>query len=164
MICMTVQLARWVLPSGRITGAVARPAPSNPIPSIAAQGKLGKHIQSHGGMEPMVWDGQAKSIKFVLKTNPANSAAEPATYELELARLVTCSSYKIETERLGIRTARFDGWAALLKDAPLKFNMHLNGPTQADQIAVISLLDLESLTFYSSHLIASYARCARARG
>ncbi len=63
----------------------------------------------------------------------------------------------------GIRTVRFDGWAALLKDAPLKAKMHLNGPAKADLIAVISLLDLYGPTFYLSHLIASDARYARAR-
>jgi len=68
--------------------------------SIAGQGKLGRHIQSLGGMEPIVWDGQAKSIKFVLKTKPTNSATDPDSYELELLRLGSGSSYKIETERL----------------------------------------------------------------
>lgn len=32
--------------------------------TITAQGKLGKYIQSLGGMEPIVWDGQAKSLKI----------------------------------------------------------------------------------------------------
>ena len=68
--------------------------------SISAQGKLGKTIQSLGGMEPIVWDGQAKSIKFVLETSSANSEADSDSYELELVRLGTGSSYKIETERL----------------------------------------------------------------
>ena len=65
---------------------------------------------------------------------------------------------------VGIRTVRFDGWAALLKDAPLKAHMHLHGPAKADLIAVISLLDLYGPTFYPSHLIASDARYAWARG
>lgn len=68
--------------------------------SISAQGKLGKHIQSLGGMEPILWDGQAKSIKFVLQTHPANSTTEPDNYEMELVRLGSGSSYKIEAERL----------------------------------------------------------------
>ncbi|MCF8210294.1 MAG: AAA family ATPase [Rhodoferax sp.] len=57
-------------------------------------------IQSLGGMEPIVWDGQAKSIKFVLQTCSTNGATEPDSYELELVRLGTGGSYKIETERL----------------------------------------------------------------
>jgi predicted ATPase len=68
--------------------------------SISAQGKLGKTIQSLGGMEPIVWGGQAKSIKFVLETSPANRETDPDSYELELVRLGMGSSYKIETERL----------------------------------------------------------------
>lgn len=68
--------------------------------SISAQGKLGRHIQSLGGMEPIVWDGQAKSIKFILQTSPTNSETDPESYELELVRLGASSSYKIETERL----------------------------------------------------------------
>jgi len=68
--------------------------------SVAAQGKLGRHIQSLGGMAPIVWDGQAKSIKFILETSSASSEIDPDNYELELVRLGTGSSYKIETERL----------------------------------------------------------------
>ncbi|MDU9047481.1 MAG: hypothetical protein Q3M30_01435 [Candidatus Electrothrix sp. Rat3] len=40
---------------------------------------------------------------------------------------------------VGIRTIRFDGWPELVKDAPLKAKMHLNGPDKDDIIAVISL-------------------------
>jgi len=65
---------------------------------------------------------------------------------------------------VGIRTVRFDGWAALLKDAPIKANMHLNGPAQKDIIAVISLLDLYGPTFYPPNLIATDARYDWARG
>jgi hypothetical protein len=60
---------------------------------------------------------------------------------------------------VGIRTVRFDGWPTLLKNAPLKANMHLNGPAKDDIVAVISLLDLYGPTFYPSNLIASDARC-----
>ncbi len=35
--------------------------------TISAQAHLGKHIQSLGGMEPLVWDGQAKRIGCKLK-------------------------------------------------------------------------------------------------
>ena len=38
--------------------------------SISAQGRLGKYIQSLGGMEPIVWDGVATSIRFALETTP----------------------------------------------------------------------------------------------
>ncbi len=53
---------------------------------------------------------------------------------------------------VGIRTIRFEGWPELLKDAPLKAKMHLNGPDKDDIIAVISLLDLYGPTFYPTHM------------
>ncbi len=49
---------------------------------------------------------------------------------------------------VGIRTVRFEGWPELVKDAPLKAKLHLNGPYKDDIIAVISLLDLFGPTFY----------------
>jgi predicted ATPase len=67
--------------------------------SVSAQGKLGKYIQSLGGMDPIVWDGEASSIKFVMEINPA-SELDPEQYELELVRLGSGSSYRIENERL----------------------------------------------------------------
>ncbi len=53
---------------------------------------------------------------------------------------------------VGIRTVRFEGWAELVKDAPIKAEMHLNGPTKDDIVAVISLLDLYGPTFYPEKL------------
>jgi predicted ATPase len=68
--------------------------------SVSAQGRLGKYIQSLGGMDPVVWDGIATSIKFSLETTPEGGDLGPETYELELARLGAGSSYKIEKECL----------------------------------------------------------------
>ncbi|OGR22667.1 MAG: hypothetical protein A2277_18775 [Desulfobacterales bacterium RIFOXYA12_FULL_46_15] len=67
---------------------------------VSAQGKLGKYIQSLGGMDPIVWDGNAASIKFVLESIPEGGDLGPERYELELARLGAGSSYKIEKELL----------------------------------------------------------------
>lgn len=53
---------------------------------------------------------------------------------------------------IGIKTVRFDGWAELVKDAPTKARMHLNGPQKDKIIAVISLLDIYGPTFYPPHL------------
>ncbi len=53
---------------------------------------------------------------------------------------------------VGIRTVRFEGWAELLKEAPKKAEMHLNGPANDDIIAVISFLDLCGPTFYPNNL------------
>ncbi len=68
--------------------------------SVSAQGKLGKYIQSLGGMDPIVWDGTATSIKFVLKSTAVDGKLGPEHYELELARLGAGSSYKVEKELL----------------------------------------------------------------
>jgi predicted ATPase len=73
--------------------------------SISAQFRhLGKHIQSLGGMEPIVWDGRATSISFTVKASlvheKLNVKDEGVIYELELARLGKGSSYKISNELL----------------------------------------------------------------
>ncbi len=62
------------------------------------------------------------------------------------------------TKPIGIKTVRFEGWPELVKDAPKKANMHLNGPNKDNIIAVISLLDLYGPTFYPSDLPESDAR------
>jgi hypothetical protein len=59
---------------------------------------------------------------------------------------------------VGIKTVRFEGWAELVKDAPLKAKMHLGGPDQNEIIAVISLLDLYGPTFYPINLKKSKER------
>src|SRR3972149_6901650 len=53
---------------------------------------------------------------------------------------------------IGVRTVRFEGWPELVKDAPLKAKMKLNGPAKKDIIAVISLFDLYGPTFYPNNL------------
>jgi predicted ATPase len=68
--------------------------------SVSAQGRLGKYIQSLGGMDPIVWDGMAASIRFVIQTTPEGGELGPERYELELARLGAGSSYKIDKETL----------------------------------------------------------------
>lgn len=45
---------------------------------------------------------------------------------------------------VGIQAVRFDGWAQMVKDAPLKAQLYLNAP-KGDVIAVIALLDLYGL-------------------
>lgn len=87
--------------------------------SISAQGKLGKYIQSLGGMDPIVWDGKADSIKCLLKTTPVPAGEEhgPEQYELEIARLGAGSSYKIASERL----TNFHEVRSGVKDKPFVF-------------------------------------------
>ena len=62
------------------------------------------------------------------------------------------------TKPVGIKTVRFDGWPELVKDAPLKAKMHLNGPDRDEIIAVISLLDLYGPTFYPTDKASSEER------
>lgn len=85
--------------------------------SVSAQGRLGKYVQSLGGMDPIVWDGKADSIKCVLKTSPVGEERAPERYELEMARLGGGSSYRIGSERL---TDFFDVRSGL-KDKPLVY-------------------------------------------
>jgi len=81
--------------------------------SVAAQGKLGRYVQSLGGMEPIAWDGQAQEITFTVKTSPveegslfdmalrrAQGAGAPEHYQLSLARLGSGSTYLIQYELL----------------------------------------------------------------
>jgi len=87
--------------------------------SISAQGHLGRYIQSAGGMEPLVWDGQWAGINLRLKTTPLKpkaNARENLTYELNLHRLGKSSAYRIEHELLG----NFFNFDAGLKKQPLK--------------------------------------------
>jgi predicted ATPase len=65
--------------------------------TISAQAHLGKYIQSLGGMDPLVWDGQATHIGCKLKMSDENDSW---LYELKLARLGQSSAYRIEQERL----------------------------------------------------------------
>ncbi len=67
--------------------------------AVSAQGKLGKYVQSLGGMDPIVWDGESTSIKFELDT-ALESELDPEHYEFELVRLGAGSSYRIENECL----------------------------------------------------------------
>lgn len=85
--------------------------------SVSAQGKLGKYIQSLGGMEPIVWDGRASEISFTIKTDPVGQNNGPEHYELELARLGTKSSYRIPRELL----ANFAKVRSKEKLQPFKF-------------------------------------------
>jgi Domain of unknown function (DUF4276) len=59
---------------------------------------------------------------------------------------------------VGIKTVRFEGWQELVKDAPLKAKMHLNGKGKGEIIAVNSLLDLYGSTFYPEHIVESEER------
>jgi len=50
---------------------------------------------------------------------------------------------------VGVATVRFDGWAQLVRDSPVKAKLYLQAPKQ-DVIAVIALIDLYGPTLYSA--------------
>lgn len=72
--------------------------------SVSAQGGLGKHIQSLGGMGPIVWDGQINNILFtinaLLAKDEYDSEYNALSYKFELGRLGMGSSYRIQQEFL----------------------------------------------------------------
>lgn len=69
--------------------------------AVSAQGRLSKYIvQSLGGMDPIVWDGQASAISFTVKTNPVGQNNGADYYDLRLSRLGSGSSYRISHELL----------------------------------------------------------------
>jgi predicted ATPase len=72
--------------------------------AISAKGGMGKYIQYLGGMEPLVWDGRAGRIRFEVKFSPLeeqqDTERDSVTYMLELARLGSFSSYRVEEEQL----------------------------------------------------------------
>jgi predicted ATPase len=72
--------------------------------SVSAQGRLGKYIQSLGGMEPLVWDGSAESISFRIKASPVDKnrsvERDSLTYKVEMARLGKSSAYRMGYELL----------------------------------------------------------------
>jgi len=51
-----------------------------------------------------------------------------------------------------IEVVRFGGWSELIKDAPKKTRLFLEGPKKDEIIAIISLLDLYGPTFYPPNL------------
>lgn len=73
--------------------------------SISAQGQLGKYVQRAGGIEPLLWDGSADSINFLVKTSPVEEdrdiEQDSLTYEVKLNRIGKSTSYKIGHEILG---------------------------------------------------------------
>jgi len=73
--------------------------------STSAQGGLGKHVQAAGGMQSLVWDGEATGISFKMKTTPPEPERKEETdsliYDFQLNRIGQTSAYRIERELLG---------------------------------------------------------------
>ncbi|BDI33280.1 hypothetical protein CCAX7_53310 [Capsulimonas corticalis] len=53
-----------------------------------------------------------------------------------------------EGKSVGIKTVRFDGWAAIHRDVAKHAKLYLNGPDREKIVAVISLIDLYGPTIY----------------
>ena len=74
--------------------------------SVSAQGGLGKHVQSQGGISPLLWDGQATEISWKLETTSIEAQikrrAEQTngcfTYMAAITRIGNSSAYRIERE------------------------------------------------------------------
>ncbi len=72
--------------------------------SVSAQGGLGKHVQAAGGMQSLVWDGEAREISIKVKTTPPEperkEETDSLTYDFHLNRIGQTSAYRIERELL----------------------------------------------------------------
>jgi len=75
--------------------------------SVSAQGRLGKYVQSWGGMEPLVWDGRTDRIRFSmdLAVDPNRGAGGSTSYyDFWMERLGTTSAFRIHSESLKYST------------------------------------------------------------
>ncbi len=68
--------------------------------SAGAQGKLSDYVQSAGGMNALVWDGQAQKIQYTLRTSPDEDDLPRTIYAVTLARLGPGAGYFITEETL----------------------------------------------------------------
>ncbi len=62
------------------------------------------------------------------------------------------------SQPVGIKPIDFGGWQQMVKDAPRKARMHLDGPDKENIIAVIALLDLYGPTFYPPNITTAVQR------
>ena len=82
----------------------------------AADGKLSRYVQSSGGMEAIVWDGQLSSISVDLTTSPVGLEEGPEVYSFELQRLGQSSGFQFGNESL----VNFSNVQKGKKDHPFK--------------------------------------------
>ena len=59
---------------------------------------------------------------------------------------------------VGMPPVRFEGWAELVKEAPIKARLHLEGPRAGEIIGVIGLIDLHGPTICPSHVTGAIER------
>lgn len=113
--------------------------------SVSAQGRLGKYIQSLGGMAPIVWDGQTATIIFSLKCEASGrdllTQKSILVYDMELARVGQGSYYRLQKEVLTHATGIGQGSPSVhILRTGLKGNFLGNGP---ELISVRDDLQLE---------------------
>ena len=72
--------------------------------SGSARGRLADQVTREGGMDSLVWDGNAAGgVQWALHFQPADpdQVESRLSYELEIQRLGAGSAYQIEQEELG---------------------------------------------------------------
>jgi predicted ATPase len=78
--------------------------------SASARGELEKYVQREGGMEPLVWDGSASVIEFLVELAREDHPPVGSRYGLALKRLGKGSAYRIGYEFLGDIEAPSSKW------------------------------------------------------
>jgi predicted ATPase len=78
--------------------------------SSSAKGELEKYVQREGGMEPLVWDGSAPVIEFLVELARQDHVPIGSRYGLALRRLGKGSAYQIGYEFLGDIEAPSSKW------------------------------------------------------
>ncbi|MFC1782534.1 AAA family ATPase [Planctomycetota bacterium] len=69
--------------------------------AASARGQLAKFVKSQGGMEPLVWDGQAEDLNFDIQTSQFHEINKDAlSYTLKIQRGGKTPSYLIDYEHL----------------------------------------------------------------
>jgi predicted ATPase len=139
--------------------------------SISAQARLGKYIQYLGGMEPIVWDGQATRLVCQLKMLPVDEKSEvlqdSLIYELEMARLGQSSAYRIEQERLVydsqskidqplVKRAKLNGWIRDKTGQSLKIEEELVSEEESLLSIASDPLIAEALIYQFKRQLASW--------
>ncbi|MGQ0633750.1 MAG: AAA family ATPase [Planctomycetaceae bacterium] len=73
--------------------------------SISSRGGLGRHVQQEGGIDSLLWDGQADHLRVRAKMTPlppySDETKDALTYDLSLVQLGTSGAYQIDYEVLG---------------------------------------------------------------
>src|ERR1035437_5159500 len=73
--------------------------------SVSSQGGLGKHVQAAGGMQSLLWDGEASEIAIKVKTTPPEPErkveTDSLTYDFHMSRIGQTAAYRVSRELLG---------------------------------------------------------------